>query len=496
MVIAQDPEKRGSATDKLSVSDDRFRLFATETREGVIIHDLVRILAVNDQFARMFGSTVERIVGSDPFRFVVPEDRGEVEARARRHETVSIEAQGMRLDGTRFPVESTSRTIIYRGQAVRIVRIRDLSHQKAVEATLDANEERFKATFELAAIGVAHVAPNGAWLKVNQRLCEMVGYTEEELLQRTFQDLTYPDDLDADLEQVDAVLAGRIETYSMEKRYIRKDGSIVWANLRVALARRPGGAPDYFISVVEDISARKSMEERLRQSQKMEIMGQLTSSIAHDFGNALNVIKGNLQLLERYLSESRPMDYVASALAGADLAERLIRQLLQFSRREEARPEMLDVNRVVIDLGTLLRRAAGKGVTLTIALEDEPCLAVCDRTQLETALLNLVLNARDAILPSAGEISVVTAHDGNGRVRLTVSDTGGGMPPDVIERACDPFFTTKAPGIGTGLGLSQVARFMNDVEGALDIASTVGSGTTVSLLIPRYRNEALPAAAS
>jgi PAS domain S-box-containing protein len=401
---------------------------------------------------------------------------------------------GVRADGSRFAIELTAHPVTYQNSSARIVRIRDLTRRRRAQSSLLASEERFRATFEMAPIGIAHVAVDGSWLLVNPRLCEIVGYSREELAGRSFQQITHPDDLDADLTRLNAVLAGEIATYALEKRYFRKDGSIIWVHLTVGAVRAPDGTPSYFISVVEDISARKAMEEVLRQSQKMEVVGQLTSSLAHDFGNFLNAIKGNLQLLESYQTEARAIDYLKSALAGSDMAESLIRQLLSVSRREEATLRLADANGLILEIEPLLRRAVGRGIKLVLELHEAPCWALCDVVQFETALLNLALNARDAMQPQAtGTITIRTsvgepagsrAGDDRLHVRIDVTDSGQGMPADIVERACEPFFTTKVHGAGTGLGLSQVARTIRQMNGTLEIDSCLGKGTTVSLFLP------------
>jgi PAS domain S-box-containing protein len=467
--------------------DEKYRLFAEATDEGVFIHDRERVLAANDQLARMFGYAPGQVEGMNPFAFVTPIDRVPIDALL---DESSSEGLGLRADGSVFPVEFIGRKVSYRGRPARIVRVRDLTRRRQAEAKLDASEQRFRATFELAAIGIAHVATDGTWLRVNQRLCDMTGYEHDELLKITFQDITHPDDLDKDLEQLNAVLSGTAsDNYTMEKRYFRKDGSILWANLTVSLVKGNASSPSYFISIVEDISARKAMEETLRQSQKMEIVGQLTSSIAHDFGNFLNVIKGNLQLLEPYQISSRPSEYLKSAMAGTDLAEKLIRQLLSFSRRQEPELEAVDVNMLIQEVRSLLRRAAGDRAMLKFALDEKGCPTICDRAQLETALFNLVLNARDALGGASGEITVSTARELNSAdpadrwVRIDVSDNGHGMAGDIVARASEPFFTTKSAGEGTGLGLSQVARCVAQVNGRMRIESEIGTGTTVRLFL-------------
>jgi two-component system, cell cycle sensor histidine kinase and response regulator CckA len=461
----------------------------------------VRVLAVNNHLGRMFGYAEADIVGADPFRLILSTEPVSAEAALIDKGEIANETLGVRADGITFPIELRGRTVTYQGKPARLVRIRDLTRRRQVEATLNASEERFRATFEQAAVGIAHVAPDGTWLRVNRRLCEILGYTHEELLKTTFQEITHPDDLSADLEQLNQVLAGRnFETYSMEKRYFRKESSLVWANLTVSLVREPDGQPAYFISIVEDISVRKAMEETLHQAEKMEAVGQLTSSIAHDFGNFLNVIKGNLQLLEPYQIGRRPAEFLKSALAGTDLAEKLIRQLLSFSRRQEPEVEPLDINDLIRDIEDLLHRAASDTAEFTVTLSSLECLTICDRAQLESALFNLVANARDALPGGKGEISVATAIVSRADekmaesqvvardyVEITVADNGHGMPADVVARATEPFFTTKGVGAGTGLGLSQVARSVAQVSGAICIESSEGIGTKIRLFLPLHR---------
>ena len=472
--------------------DDKYRLFADATEEGVVIHDYEKVLAANSYFGRMFGYADDAIIGADPFSFIAIEDRAAVQATASLGKDTSGEALGLRGDGSVFPVQIVARTVTYLGRSARIVRVRDLTERRETEASLFASEERFRATFEQAAVGIAHVAGDGTFLRVNRRLCEITGYDHEELAKLTFQAITHPDDLDADLEKLGELVAGRIDRYAMEKRYFRKDGTIVWVNLTVSMVGEAQGHPAYFISVIEDISARKAMEETLRQTQKMDVVGQLTSSIAHDFGNFLNIIKGNLQLLQATPWSEKSADYIKSALDGADLAETLIRQLLSFSRRQEPEFEATDVNALIGNVFGLLHRAVPGATKLAVDYGTGPCIAICDRGQLETALLNLVLNARDAVAEKGGHIRISTVSAANGQfvdragdfVLIEVSDNGHGMPPDVVARACDPFFTTKSRGGGTGLGLSQVARCVAQVNGFLDIDSKENGGTRVAMFLP------------
>ena len=498
--MAKDGDDRGEGEAVAPSESDieKYRLFAEATEEGVVIHNYANVLAANSHFARMFGYAENRVEGAYPFAFIAPGQQIVVEEIARQNDELSGETMGLRADGSLFPIELIARPVIFAGHPVRIVRVRDLTHRKQVEAKLDATEERFRATFEQAAVGIAHIAVDGGWLRANQRLCDMVGYSREELLRLTFQDITHPDDLNGDLELFQAVIAGERDSYSMEKRYFRKNGSIIWINLTVAVVRLRDGSPSYFISMIEDISARKEIEETLRQSQKMEVVGQLTSSIAHDFGNFLNVIKGNLQILQLSELGRKNTEYVESALAGAELAEKLIRQLLSFSRRQELELEVLNIDTLIEDVGELLRKAINDQIDLKFDLQAIDYSVVCDRVQLETALFNLVLNARDAIGNKAGQIVIGTTashfpeapalngtrQDGN-YVCLTVRDSGHGMTQEILIHAIEPFFTTKASGEGTGLGLSQVAKCVTQMNGFVQIDSELGTGTTIRLFLPQ-----------
>jgi PAS domain S-box-containing protein len=467
-------------------SDEKHRLFAEATDDGIAIHDFKRILAINGRLSGMFGYVDADMIGADPFSFFVLGARAPADNTLANEQDFFTEALGIRAGGGTFPIELKARTITYQGKSARILRIRDLTRRRQVEATLNASEERFRATFEQAAVGICHVAIDGTFLRVNQRLCDITGYSREELLEATFQQITHPEDLNADLEQLQAVLASRLDNYSMEKRYFRKDGSIVWINLTVSLVKGSAGEPAYFISIIEDRTVRKAIEETLRQAEKMEVVGQLTSSIAHDFGNFLNVIKGNLQLLEPYQISRTPAEYLKSALAGTELAEKLIRQLLSFSRRQDPEFESLDINGLIRDIEDLLRRAAGNSVKFKVDLSSLECLTICDRGQLESALFNLVANARDALPNGKGDILIRTSIQAGTQdyVEIAVTDNGHGMPPDVAARATEPFFTTKDIGEGTGLGLSQVARSVTQVNGVINIESSEGIGTTIRLLLP------------
>jgi PAS domain S-box-containing protein len=249
------------------------------------------------------------------------------------------------------------------------------------------------------------------------------------------------------------------------------------------------------IGFLRETTERRRIEDALRQSQKMEAVGQLTGGIAHDFNNMLTVIAGNLELLEGKLAgEGRLMRLVTSAALAASRAEKLTQQLLTFSRRQQLRPQPVDFNQIIIGMDDLLHRTVGETIEIRTVLSPELWPALADRNQLETALLNLVLNARDA-MPAGGRVMLETSNVEVGRghaelapgayAMLGISDTGLGMSEHVLAHVFEPFFTTKEVGKGTGLGLAQVYGFINQSSGHVKLESREQRGTTVRLYLPR-----------
>ncbi len=305
-----------------------------------------------------------------------------------------------------------------------------------------------------------------------------------------------------------AAAEGRIE---QEGWRVRKDGSQFWANAIIDAIRDDGGQLIGFAKITRDITAQKESQraleearEALFQSQKMEAIGQLTGGIAHDFNNLLTGISGSLQLMESRLAQGRVREldrFLGSAQASAKRAAALTQRLLAFSRRQTLDPKPVNINRLVAEMDELVRRTAGPTIEVETIAAAGLWTTLVDANQLENALLNLCINARDA-MPGGGRLTVETANkslDARGAherdlapgeyVALCVSDTGCGMSKDVIERAFEPFFTTKPLGEGTGLGLSMVYGFVRQSAGQARIYSEIGQGTMVCLYLPRYDGE-------
>jgi PAS domain S-box-containing protein len=346
---------------------------------------------------------------------------------------------------------------------------------------------------------------NGIWQTVNPAWTRTLGWSEVELLNRTSQWLEHPDDGGVTRAHVQK-LAASDTTVRFESRFRHKDGSYRW------LSWTGVSDEDRIYAVARDVTAEKAAtdrlkatEEALRQSQKMEAVGQLTGGIAHDFNNLLTGIVGSLDLMQTRLDQGRTENvarYINAAMTSANRAAALTHRLLAFARRQPLIPKSVDANQLVVSLEDLLRRTIGETIDLDIFASAGLWCTLCDPNQLESALLNLAINARDA-MPNGGKLTITTANariDGidadtpallpGDYIRIDVSDTGAGMSPEVAARAFDPFFTTKPIGQGTGLGLSMIYGFARQSNGHVLIDSKLGAGTSVKLYLPRHHGDA------
>jgi PAS domain S-box-containing protein len=288
----------------------------------------------------------------------------------------------------------------------------------------------------------------------------------------------------------------------------RKDGSLVSVSAVISPIKDESGRITHFIGIQEDVTQRREMEAQLRHAQRIETIGRLTGGLAHDFNNLLTVVIGNLELLEHRLAAD-PTARQLAAMAGkaAERGAELTRQLLAFARRQPLTAKAFDVNALVAGTTNLLRRTLGEQINVRMMLADDLSHAFADPTQVESALTNLAINSRDA-MPGGGRLTIETANQRlderyaaenldvapGDYVMLAVSDTGTGMPPEILSRVFEPFFTTKAEGKGSGLGLSMVYGFAKQSRGHVKIYSEVGHGTTVRLYLPRAAGNAAAAA--
>lgn len=378
---------------------------------------------------------------------------------------------------------------------------------------LQESEALFRSQFELGNIGIAITSVNRRWQRVNRRLCEMLGYSEGELQHRTWVEMTYPDDLSPDLAQFDRLLTGEIDSYEMEMRFFRKDGTILPTHSTTACFRNQDLSVGFIIGSVQDITERKQAEEeraalesQLRQAQKMESVGRLAGGVAHDFNNMLSVILGYAELIKGRLPSGDPLtDDVEEIQKAADRSKDTISQLLAFSRKQIIVPQSIDLNQLIVGTKTTLARLIGEDIELRFCPHEDLWKIKCDPSQLDQILVNFSVNARDA-MPKGGRLTIETANvscdDAYSRDRLgitpgeyvllMVSDNGIGMDPKTLSSVFEPFFTTKEAGQGTGLGLSTVYGIVKQNHGFVYAYSEPDRGSSFEVYFPRVLQEDEP----
>jgi PAS domain S-box-containing protein len=368
-----------------------------------------------------------------------------------------------------------------------------------IEEALRESQAQVHRAESVALVMTAHIALDGRWRKVPPTLCQLLGYTEKELLALEIADVAHAEDLEADLAERRRLIRGEARSYDSMMRLLRRDGKVVWVYANNSVVQDAAGTPLYFLAYIRDVTERKILEEQLRQAQKMEAVGQLAGGVAHDFNNLLTAIIGNTELLLRTidLEDRRRLD-VLEINRAAHRAATLTRQLLAFSRKQVLQPRIVDLNDVVAELTTMLRRIIGEHVELRLQLDPGLGRVLADPSQLEQVITNLAVNARDA-MPSGGTLTIRTANLDEAQVplsspesspllgplvELSVSDNGVGMDERTQARLFEPFFTTKELGRGTGLGLATVYGIVRQSGGQIRVSTRLHHGSTFTIYLP------------
>ncbi len=434
-----------------------------------------------------------------------------------------IQGYQQRIRELEARLEESEETIgaIRRGGIDALV-VGDQEEQRRIY-TLENADRPYRVLIEQIQEGAVTLGLDGTVLYCNQRLAQMLGVPQERVIGQALQAYVLPNhavafaQLLAQAQQVatrnELTLRGtggaHVPVHLSLSPLHREDGAALLCGVLTDLTRQAlhlRELAEANARLVAESAERERVEDALRQSQKMEAVGQLTGGIAHDFNNLLQGITGSLELMRRRIAQGRTAGFdevIAGAMTSANRAAALTHRLLAFSRRQPLDPKSVRANPLVAGMEDLLRRTMGEAIQLELTLADDLWPTLCDPNQLESAILNLVINARDA-MPDGGRLRIETSNEDGDRayaahargmtrgqyVCVCVADTGIGMPPDVVARAFDPFFTTKPIGQGTGLGLSMIYGFARQSEGYCKIDSTPGQGTTVRLGLPRYRGEA------
>lgn len=493
---------RVGAEEALRESEERFREIFANSPDAIFVEDTEGyVLDVNPAGCRLHGVPRDQVVGRHVTDLVPAENRRDVEREFKRLVdgiASRLEGESIAADGRITPVEIRATRIEYSGKPALLLHVRDISERKQTESALRSSEMLFHSVWENSVDGMRLTDEHGLIVAVNEAFCKLVGMSRAELEGNPFT-VIY-----ADMEQPERILKkyqqrfrDRVIERQIERRLTLRNGSVVVledTNSFVELR----GQPPLLLGLFRDVTAQKRLEDQLRQSQKMDAIGQLAGGVAHDFNNILTVIHGHASLL---LAAGSVVGSTAKSaqqiVQAAERAAGLTRQLLTFSRRQVMQPRRLDLNEVVTNMTKMLGRILGEDIALQMSYWPEPPLVNADASMMEQILLNFAVNARDA-MPRGGQLSirisledVSTRHSSQhpharpGRfVCLTASDTGCGIPPEILRRIFEPFFTTKEVGKGTGLGLATVYGIIQQHQGWIEVESQLGLGTTFRVYLP------------
>lgn len=497
--VHRNPSMRESEAQLRSIVEDQTDLVARS-----LPHDHT-LTFVNEAYCRQFHKSREELLGTNFMDYVPAMERGEVKRKiamlSADNPVVRMEHWAEFADGDLHCLQWSDRAIF--DDAGKIVEIqavgRDITENKHAEQALRDSEERYRQLVESSPDAILVADSNRKILFANVAAVEL--FRAERLDQLTaldLLDLVNPDDRGEVDELIVEILKGKIQPFT-ERRRVRLDGSEFDSESRGAPFTWDGKVA--VLIITRDITGRRQAEVQLRRSQKMEAVGQLTGGIAHDFNNLLAIVLGNAELLNERVDED---DLIEPVIRAASRGAELTQKLLAFSHQQPLWPKTFGLNDVIDGMTGVLRRTLSEAIEIKSVAAEDLWLVRADESQVENLMLNLVINARNAML-DGGILSIETANvrldaaqalevdvsPGN-YVTLTVSDTGNGMAPEVLEHVFEPFFTTQEVGEGSGLGLSMAYGFAKQSGGQLVIKSEVDHGTTVRLYLPQAPQAEVP----
>jgi two-component system, cell cycle sensor histidine kinase and response regulator CckA len=496
------------ATRSKAESDDRFRTLVEQIRDYAVfmVDPEGRATTWNEGVRRLLGYEEHEFLGQPGQALFTPEDRarGEPERELR---TAAEEGHAsddrwlIRKDGTRFWATGiTARLNDRTGNLLGFSKVfRDLTQEKQAQDLLRESEERLRVALQAARMGIWRLHLSSNTQRMDQSMARLLGLGDGEVVESydQFREHIHPDDR----ERVDAAFGQAAQDggdMHVEFRVIGPDGTVGWLLDHGEVIRDASGKPEYLTGAVLDVTERKLAEDRLIETQRMDAVGHLAGGVAHEINNMMTVILGfSSMLLDGMRGDPRASD-LRQIHRSASRAATITSQLLAFSRRQQLRPQVLDLNQLVRGAEHMLRRVMGADKVFVVELSDDIGRVRADPAQLEQVLLNLTLNARDA-MPMGGTFTITTQNEtlsagAAGRlhdelspgsyVRLTVSDTGHGMDAATRARVFEPFFTTKPVGEGSGLGLATVFGIIRQSGGTVRLRSSPGEGTTFTIYLP------------
>jgi PAS domain S-box-containing protein len=475
------------------------------------------IQTVNPATVRLFGYSESEMIRRNVSMLMPEPHRARHDGYLAHHMAtgerkiigIGRDVEGLRKDGSLFPMHLSVSAFDVQGVHFFAGIVHDLSARSRLQDEVSRQAALFQAVFDHVPEPLIITNVDRRILLVNPAAERVFGYSGEELAGQSTA-IIYDEPLDfvragSAFGNVDGDV--RQKSGPMSLRFRRKNGDAFPGQLARAKIRAPDGSAAGILGMIRDITLEQKQEDARLKTQRLEAIGQLTGGVAHDFNNLLTIITGNLELLEDYVADPRGFDNLKRAQGAAEAGARLTSRLLTFARRRRLEPQIIDLNEQVRAMLELLTRTLGENIQLSTRLAYDLWKTRIDQSEIESAILNLAINARDA-MPNGGKLVIETTNvrlDGDtafsdgaaapGKyVRMSVSDTGSGMSKDVMRRAFEPFFTTKPTGRGTGLGLSTIYGFVKQSNGNVMIYSEAGQGTTINIYLPEYAAEGNPGA--
>jgi len=494
--------QRVQVEEELRQSQRRFRDLFENSPDAIFVEDMHgKVLDVNRGACTLHGMSREELIGSNAIENLIPPGRRE-SAREEFKKIADgklswIESESARSDGRVVPVEIRVVRVEFEGSPALLLHVRDITERRSAEMALRSSETLFRSVWENSVDGMRLTDENGMIIAANEAFCRLVGMNHDQLEGKPFT-VVYSarQDWEEMLNQhCERFRAGIIREKQEHQRILHDNRHVIFEITDSYV--ESGGKPRLLLSLFRDATSHRRLEEQLRQSQKMEAIGQLAGGIAHDFNNILTIILGHATLLTLGKLDPKSLASAQQIKQASERAAGLTRQLLAFGRKQIFNPRPLDLNRVVSKMTDLLARLLGEDIALQINFSSQPAVVSADVSMLEQILLNLSVNSRDA-MPRGGQmairLSVCDVDEEHTRrvaearkgkfVRLSHSDTGEGIPPENLSRIFEPFFTTKELGKGTGLGLATVFGIVKQHDGWLEVESELGKGTTFHVYFP------------
>ncbi|MFC1500423.1 PAS domain S-box protein [Candidatus Zixiibacteriota bacterium] len=508
--LVRDITERKITEEALRLSEAKFSRAFFASPDSITISSLATsvMYEVNDGFLQLSGYTREEIIGRSALELELwpdPSDRERMkEALLETGRVRNLELGFRNKAGELRSCLLSVEIIDLHGEPCNLSVARDINEWKQTEEALKRSEDEYRNLVESARDAIFTLSRDGLLLSLNRAFEKITGWSREEWIGKPFIEILHPDDRKQAVELVTSLISGAIPPVS-ELRILRKSGDYVVGEFASA-PQLEDGRPVGILGIARDITYRKNLEDQLRQAQKLESIGTLAGGVAHDFNNILNIVLAHTHLISR--SENDPVRISTSLEAittAGDRGARIVQQLLTFARQAEVKLEPIDINESVAEIRDIMTSTFPKTIRIKVETGVDLPLFLSDSTQIHQVLLNLCVNARDAML-DGGELSIETGTDTGKFVRrrhpeadgdrylfIDISDTGVGMDRDTRLRIFEPFFTTKDAGQGTGLGLAVVYGIIQDHGGFLSVRSEPGSGTTFRIYLPAlpedYRGE-------